>query len=249
VSFFQMPTTRATLDMHWDILNTAADADLGDCGTAPQVQLNNVEMQVGGFLSTLLGPMAEYMRYALLPTEVFVKAVNYPIPGLSDIWQAAFGKDLTILEVANLLGSTGVVPPPFNLIIKAADLASSLEQGFSSLTDAADFAPDLQQTYIPLGGFDFSQLGQGLGGLHDLRQDLPAWGNGGMTDWLKDPANDGTDLTTLKPYATAVGKSLQQVLQNDVPDELKNSPDYRTPSTGSTARCRRSRARCRSTSR
>ena len=159
----------------------------------------------------------------MMPSEIFVGAVTFPIPGLSDVWHAAFDRDLTILEIANVFSGIGLIPPPYRFIVDAVNFMKDLVKSVEALTDDNLFSTDLFNAYFPVGSIDFSASANGF---HDWRQDEPAWGDGEISDFLADPLHIDTPLTALTPIATAAGKELERILNEDVPEEVRNLPGY-----------------------
>ena len=220
----KLPEFQADLKVSWPILRTnpnGAITTFGDNG--PDVSLEDVKVSVGGLLGTLATPAMAYLQYLLLPMQAAVSVLNAPIPGLSDLWQLAFDKDVSLLSLANVISDIDVLPPEFKPIVEAADVVSGLIESINGLT--SNFSTDLGNSYISVGSVDFSELANGA--KTDLRSLQSGWGNQSITDFLGDPANFGTPLTGLAPYVQPIATKLVDRLSSlPLPDSVKNDPNY-----------------------
>ena len=58
---FQLPTIRGDFKLDWNIAHISPTAGIAEFGSPPKVSLDNVEIQVGGLMQYIAGPMMTYL--------------------------------------------------------------------------------------------------------------------------------------------------------------------------------------------
>ncbi|MBI4325898.1 MAG: LEPR-XLL domain-containing protein, partial [Chloroflexi bacterium] len=106
----KFPSIHSDLNLDW----TFDSVDLGDkskpLGSKPTVAFNHVRLDLGSFLSDLLGPIVSQIQQVLQPIQPVLDILTTPLPVLSDLPATrAFldrdgDKQVTLLEMAALLG-------------------------------------------------------------------------------------------------------------------------------------------------
>jgi Ca2+-binding RTX toxin-like protein len=88
----QFPSLGANFLLDWNTL--------GNVNATPQrVQFNNVSVNLGQFLTNLLRPVVEKIQIVTGPLQPFIDFLKKPVPGLSDLSEAAGLGQLTIKDL------------------------------------------------------------------------------------------------------------------------------------------------------
>ena len=200
--------------MNWN-LGTALKTNsvLGssdDLGTsAPTVAFNDVAFGLGSYLGSMVQPIANAIDEITAPLAPVYAVMQAPLPGLSDLSEAAGSGPITIDTLVALAVNAQVLPPDYQLL---ADLGLRLHD-LVELIRSAQFSPD-SDALIPLGNFD---LGGSKNG--DLRDSTLNHGAQTLAQWVTDSANLGDvtgDLTNLIPHAVNAASSIENTIKNDI---------------------------------
>ena len=141
------PAIDADFHLHWSFSSS---------NPAPQVTIDNVSLDLGQFLSNVLKPVLQTIQTTSKPLEPVQEILRTALPGLSDLRHLVDGKDVTLLDLADIYAQNYTqFGPLWDLIHSMGDLIHSIDQ------------LDLNSTLkVPLGGFDVQS--------NDLREVGPA---------------------------------------------------------------------------
>jgi Ca2+-binding RTX toxin-like protein len=98
-------------------------------GTLSVLQFNNVTIDPGTFLGSVLGPIFKQVADLLKPIKPVLDTIQAPIPVLSDLSKAVGGDDVTIASLAqtfSTLASGPDIAPFLDVITKVVKLAGAL---------------------------------------------------------------------------------------------------------------------------
>ncbi|MCA9185751.1 MAG: VCBS repeat-containing protein [Planctomycetales bacterium] len=164
-----LPKLEATFMLDWHILGD------GVTGAAPTVSFNNLRLDLGEFLTDLIGPLAEKINTAVEPLRPILDFLTLEIPLISDVSQLLGQGPVTISDFIGLFG----------------DGLESVEEVVHILdvvADVFDAINNLAGGEIFFGSFDFAA------DLRDENTNLDAGTSGSMTpDGMGDPAEQFDD--------------------------------------------------------
>jgi Ca2+-binding RTX toxin-like protein len=217
----EFPNFSTTLVVQW-----ALDGADPNAGAGPSVlAFNDVALELGSFITDLLGPVVHGIKDVLDPLTPVFDFLTTRIPVLSDVpglkqllgegsvTPNPAGDGLTLLEIANRVGSVFGVPPQIASVISIVDKVNDI----SRLLTGASLNNQLN---LPIGDFNLLQSLDGQG--RDIRQagalnnlQLPEYGlaeiealRDAASDWVNDPDNDVPD-----GVKNVFNKSLEKVNQ------------------------------------
>lgn len=142
------PQFKADFHLLWtfDVLN-------GFEGNLQDVSFNNVRLDLGQFLSSIVTPIVNTINPILDPVRPILDVLNARIPVISDIT----GDDVTFIEMASYLAPELVSPETADFVEAAGELVDFLDR-LDTLGSS---------TYLDFGSFNLNNLGSG----QDLRNE------------------------------------------------------------------------------
>lgn len=169
----EFPSIKTEFKLDWGFDTGNANAD------SPVIEFDNVQLQLGSFISKLLVPILNDIQEVTQPLQPIIDALKAPIPGLSDISHSIGQGDVSLESLAKEIGPG----TPYSQIISLV----------TTLVDVVDTVNhinvgDANNIWVPLGSFKIGGPGDPNG---DLRN-LPAL--------LGDPTAGLGDLSTLVPF-------------------------------------------------
>ncbi len=181
------PAIDSYIHINWDFHSTNPAAD------RPVISYDNVYLQLGKFISKVVGPIFKAIQTTTKPMEPVQDILRRPLPGFSDLRHLIQpDKDITLLDLAGVLAQNTNYGPLFDLIHNVGDIVNSIDQ--IQIDD---------NVRLPLGGFDLNNIPdlrgiKAAGDVHDLS--LP-----NLTDFSIDDVQ-------------GLGKNINQVI-----DELQTT--------------------------
>ena len=134
------PAIDSYIHINWDFhsANPAADR--------PVISYDNVYLQLGKFISKVVGPVFKAIQTTTKPAEPVQDILRKALPGLSDLRHLIQpDKDITLLDLAGVLAQNTNYGPLFDLIHNVGDIVNSIDQ--IQIDD---------NVRLPLGGFDLN---------------------------------------------------------------------------------------------
>ncbi len=119
-------------------------------GNAPSVSFDNVGLDLGGFLSSILGPIFAGIEDVEKPLKGPIDLISAPLPGISDLSELLNEGPVSLLTLASAAGDSAGYGPLVTLIDTVVNLVSQLEPLVGQVKSAGNVT-------IPLGGFNLSQ--------------------------------------------------------------------------------------------
>lgn len=190
----QYPSISTRFVMQWDLDGSKPDAGLTSLGQEPSIRFENVTLNVGTFLNTMLGPVASTIRDFMRPMDPILKIITTEIPVLSDISKEAGLGEVTLKSLAIVAGETAPLPPDYDLLLDLFNASTALHELLINV-DSDDDALELT-----VGSFDLSGK--------DVRTAK------------FDASLNSANLTDLIPRAVGVLRSVNQQLEENMPDQL-----------------------------
>lgn len=189
------PGISSNFMLHWGFNSSQfskPDSTFGGGGDF-QVAFNNVQVNLGSYLTKQLRPVVEKIQQFTEPYKDFFKLLGDPIPVVSDLAKVIGDQDgVSILDLAGVAADSGKISPEYSALIKIAKIVIQV----TNVIDAIELQKGaaLQNAWIPIGSFDLvGNQAQGNG--KDLREVTPAIDAGfGKLD-LKNP--NWSDLAKL----------------------------------------------------
>ena len=126
-----LPTITADILLDWQF--QPSDESIG--ATEPRIEFDNVQLDLGDFLSRFTGPVLNQIQDVLKPVQPVVDVLSTRLPVLSDL----SGSDVTLIDVARIFGRADVAGFA-QAVVDVNDLIAALPRNID----------DLQ---IDLGGF------------------------------------------------------------------------------------------------
>ena len=121
---YQIPSIATDFQMHWAFNGGDPRNGRANLGAEPTVNFNNVRVSMGQFLSSMVGPIVEDLQTALKPLQPVLAVLNYRIPGLSDLTEAAGEGPVSLLTLAKAASAIGVLPPNVKLLVEVVNVVS-----------------------------------------------------------------------------------------------------------------------------
>ncbi|QJW98401.1 beta strand repeat-containing protein [Frigoriglobus tundricola] len=206
---FSFPHIETDFVMNWDLgtkLNTGSVLGSRDQlgKNEPTVAFNNVEFGLGSFLGSMVQPLANAVDQITAPLAPLYALMQAPLPGLSDLSEAAGGGAVSVDTLLSAAVAANVLPPDYQLL---ADLGIRLHD-LVELIRKAQFNPD-SDGLVPLGSFNLSHNG-------DLRDSTLGGGALSLLQWVENGANLDDALTDLVPHIVDVASNLETTIKNDI---------------------------------
>lgn len=150
------PAIDSYIHINWDFHSNNPAAD------RPVISYDNVYLQLGKFISKVVGPVFKAIQTTTKPMEPVQDILRKPLPGLSDLRHLIQpDQNVTLLDLAGVLAHNTDYGPLFDLIHNVGDIVNSIDQ--IQIDD---------NVRLPLGGFDLNNYDlRGItkaGDVHDL---------------------------------------------------------------------------------
>ncbi|MEM7315224.1 MAG: hypothetical protein AAF497_18945, partial [Planctomycetota bacterium] len=166
-------------------------SNLAEFGDAPSVGFSNVQLELGGYVSQVIGPVVDVVQTVAAPLQPLIDVLTTPIPLLSDLaeWlDFADGSDLSLNSILKTLDSTDLLPPQYDALIGL----------FTSAVSMLQFVDDVEEDangngyMMSFGDFELT----GNDGTLDIRSVTAAIdpANGGLANVWSSLAPDVTRL-------------------------------------------------------
>jgi hypothetical protein len=191
----EYPTIHADFVMQWNLNGASSSADTKSLGQEPNIRFENVTLNVGTFLNTMIGPVARTIRDFMRPMDPILKIITTEIPLLTDIGKEVGLGPVTLKSLAVVAGQTAPLPPDYELLLDLFNASTALHQLLIQV-DQNDTSLEFN-----VGSFDLS-------------------GKDPRTATF-DSTLTAANLTDLIPRAVGQLRSINQQLQQSTPDELK----------------------------
>ena len=192
------PSIGTNFKLDWTIDSSNASADL------PTVSFSGVNLDLGQFLSGLLGPIINDIKSILgPPVSDILKVITSPIPGISDLSELVGNGTVSLLDLATAVADKTGYGALAKLVGTLVGIADDIEGVAQNLTSRGG------DVVIDLGNFNLFQQSQSL-----LRP-----GHAGDLDNVSQ-----SDLTSLVPNSAAVLENLASIANDpNVPQPFKNA--------------------------
>jgi hypothetical protein len=175
----QFPSIQTEFVLSWGF----DTANPNDPITVPDVQFNNVQIDMGSFVKNLLANILQPIQTVTGPLEPIVKALQAPLPGISDLSHAIGQGDVSLESLAKDAAEL----QPGSEFARYVGLISQIVDIINSINNIALGG---KQLWIDLGSFDVS----------------------GPADWYQQTALDPTDIKNLgKNLANLIANPTQAV--------------------------------------
>lgn len=212
------PSFSADFYMHWAFSNEdqlgTLDEDFGE--DELQAEFRDVTMQLGTFLTDLVGPGIGMIQFLSEPVAPLFELLDSPLPVLTDLADLPVADvldhnsdgDVTVLDLAHLAIALHLIPPPYDTIVEV----------FVPLVELTNFANAIENydTNAEINFGDFELAGDGNKDLRDPALDASNSADPLAKDWSNVFAASigGLDLTqekqiisnTFNDLAAAVGE-------------------------------------------
>jgi hypothetical protein len=205
----EFPSIKTEFKLDWQFDTGNADTDL------PVIEFDNVQLQLGSFVSDLLKPVLKDIQEVTQPLQPVVDALKAPIPGLSDISHSIGGGDISLETLAKDIGPA----TPFNQIITIVTTIVDIVDTVNKIN-----INNADGIWVPIGSFKLGGSGDPNGDLRDLPQ------------LLGDPTAGLGDLSKLVPFdpsglSSTVDDALNSLSGPEV-DQAKQALDQLTNPDG-----------------
>ena len=147
-----LPSITAALNVTWTF-NSADPTSSGLLGNTPSVAFNNVTVDLGSFLTNVVGPVVTTVQQYTSPLKPLVNAMLAPLPGITSVTRLLGMHDYTLASM--LAGSDG--------------------SDASSLTTALELIQNINNLQIPASGS--IRVNVGSFNITDARQAMPTGGS------------------------------------------------------------------------
>ncbi len=172
------PGINTDVHLHWGVDSSNPSAN------PPTVSFDNVSLDLGKFLSNVVGPVLTDIHYFTDPLAPVLDVLEYPLPGLTQLDQLIGGNKIDLLDLGKIAATVLGFGPLAEIAKDALDITNQINQ--------IDVGPTVT---MPLGGFELNN--------QDLIDDdiAGAISNLDLSD-LTDISLDPTDLTGLALVAS-----------------------------------------------
>lgn len=232
-----LPEINFDLAMDWSFLDSDPAAGSDSFGASPEVAFNNIELDLGSFISDFAGPFLEQIGDVLEPLDWLIGPdgmLNKRLPVISDL----SGYTVTLASLAELYDPGARITPFLNSVQQIYNLIDMVENA------VADANGD--SLILNFGNLDLTDLSGGdLRGQSSLsgltapsRPDIDLdsiGGNGDAKEFAKTVSSETTvgegsvDFAILKPaniFGLLLGKEDVNLVTYDLP-KLEFNFDYR----------------------
>ena len=201
------PGIGAQLHVLWNFANEDhVGSTSHDFGDNPLIELNDIELKLGTFVTDLVKPAIDLVQFVTAPFAPIFKLLDEPLPILSDAVELLGDDDgMSLLDVADLILDTGAVPTEWKLLAQIAIALIDLTNLINGIQPSDPSDTSLQNAAIQLGNYTIS--GDGGTDIRDLL--APAKG-------LTDP--DWSQL--VGALAGAVNPIKDQITNLSLPDGM-----------------------------
>ncbi len=195
------PAIDTDLHVNWSFHSNNPAAD------RPVITFDNVYLDLGKFISKVVGPVFKSIQTTTKPMEPVQKILREPLPGLSDLSHLVGGGDVTLLTLASVIAPYTGYGPLWDLIHNVGDIVDAIDQ-----IDIGD------SVRLPLGGFDLNNYDlRGITAAHDVHDlSLPNLTNFSIDDvqGLGKDINQIIDELQMSDEAKDLTKKLVKGLDN-----------------------------------
>ncbi|MFL5329817.1 MAG: hypothetical protein ACJ8C4_12975 [Gemmataceae bacterium] len=203
------PSFQADFRLDWHFsAGTGSMADSGngfggsDFGEAPVVAFDNVRMQIGSYITKLIGPTVEKVQQLTAPVKDFFEYLGKPLPGISDLAKLVGDDDgVSILDIAGIAAKKA--PEPYSLYITLGKTFVEITNALNQIKVDVNGNP-LADAYIDLGSFTVA--GKNNTDIRDLASKLDDIGSADWSDLSAIASN--IDTTAIEDKITAAGNSI-----------------------------------------
>lgn len=150
------PKFRTDFRLDWDLSGASPTAAAANLGGVPRVSFNKVSIELGSLVSNTITPIVKTIQQMTGPIQPIFDALGAPLPVLSDV---GLGK-VSVLKLAQLIQSSGTLPPDIDLITKMTLQAAKLYDIVSRIKNIG------KEVYIDFGDYNLT----GPDGEADLRK-------------------------------------------------------------------------------
>src|SRR5205814_2082959 len=106
------PALKADFNLTWGFNDTNPQDPLGTYGEAPTLWFDNVRLELGSFLSNLVGPFLKDLQTVTKPLQPFIDVLKARLPIVSDLSKlAGLGDNVSLLSLAGIDASAGNLSP------------------------------------------------------------------------------------------------------------------------------------------
>jgi hypothetical protein len=182
------PSIKTEFDLKWGF----DTANPNDSTNLPEIDFNNVQLELGSYLRNLLYPILTDIQEVTQPLQPVINALKAPIPGLSDLSNDVGLGNVSLESLAKDIGPATQYNRLIQVVTTLVDIANDI--------NSIQFGND--DIFVPLGSFK-------IGGANSVNGDLRSLAAAG------DPTQGLGNLTKLLP------EGVSGVLGN-IKDELSN---------------------------
>jgi hypothetical protein len=188
------PSIGADFTLNWNF-------DSSQPATPPTVSFNNVNVDLGSFLSNMLEPIVTDIDKLTAPMNPVLKALDAPLPGVSNLGLGP----VTLMSLAKIAAGETGYGPLADLIQKFSDVLTDIQS--LNIGQYGDLS-------LPLGSFDVNSQ-QLLS--NNLPLDPTNLINADLTPYLNNPVESLTDLFNGNFSLNAALDTLSNTLASQLP--------------------------------
>jgi RTX calcium-binding nonapeptide repeat (4 copies) len=194
------PTVTTDFQLAWT-LNSRDGADL------PEVSFSDVKLDLGSFLSSILGPIVQDLSQIVGPGTTageIIAAIQTPIPGLSDLSELLGDGPVTIENLAVIAAGDAGIGPLASFIAQFVNITAEIA--------ALKTSGDGSNVFINLGGFNLD--GENLQGGPMGSLDNPS--SGDLSDLTANPVGTLASLGSIES-STLVPQPVKDAISSFIP--------------------------------
>lgn len=226
------PSIGADLHLQWVFIGTSMNAAKAAFGNDPVIALNHVTVSLGSILSDMIGPIINVLEPILAPLQPVIDVLQYPIPLLSDVYEAVSnGKTLALLDLVKTASALDAIPPSYK---ELTDITIDVLIPLVELIGDIDSSGD--ELMIDFGNFNLTTLANGK----DLRLLSPLNGSGSLKNRISDLSikslqNDfdkmvsGFDYATIESTIDKLPDFVDKELLKEKLQKLRNGVSFSFP--------------------
>ncbi len=154
-----LPNFRFNLYLNWQLNGKHDAANPSALGSAPTLELRNVQFGLGNYLSSVIKPVTDNLFRAFEPLLPVFDVLDDPIPGLSDLTEAVGLGEASIESVIKF--ATPFLSPDLKLAANAITTLIDVGQAVNLINSS----PNGNEILINVGTFSLSDTNSDLRGL------------------------------------------------------------------------------------
>ena len=134
----QFPSISTEFHFEWEFesILIGGPVDPTTLGSAPTIEFLAVSLDLGGFISDVLGPILTQVQKVTEPLEPIIEILQMRIPGISDL----AGEDVTLLDLAGTFGGNSFDPALIKTLIDIVEVINALpSEGTDIIIGFGDF--------------------------------------------------------------------------------------------------------------